>query len=92
MIWLLAFLAGLVALVLFESWRQGRRYRSSGRGQAGGLLRAGMLEAQQLLEPDRKVEVLRQQEDREALQVRFRKPDAQGDGPEEGSPARGTLE
>jgi hypothetical protein len=72
-------LIALLAFVIFESWRQKRKYGSSGRGHAAGLMRAGMLEVQQLLEPEKKVEVIRQPEDGEALLVRFKKPDSQGD-------------
>jgi hypothetical protein len=39
------------------------------RGQASALLRAGMMEAQNLLEPDRKIEIVRQAERREDLLV-----------------------
>ena len=49
-------------LVLFaEGKRQERRYgKGSGRGSA--LFRAGMLETQRLLEPERKVEILQLKE------------------------------
>lgn len=54
--WLLAVVA-LVVVVLAEGRRQRRRYgRGSGTGTA--LARAGLLELQRQLEPERKVELL----------------------------------
>ncbi len=58
----------LLVLIILEIRRQERKYgRASGRG--GDLTRAGMLELQALLEPDRKVEILKEerQDDRTGL-------------------------
>lgn len=50
----------LVLLIILEGKRQERRYgRGSGRG--GSLMRAGMLDIQRHLQPDRKVEILLQE-------------------------------
>jgi len=47
----------LVLAIILEGKRQERRYgRGSRRGAS--LMRAGMLDVQRLLEPDRKVEIL----------------------------------
>ena len=54
-IWILLLIALLVALVLLEGKRQERKY---GRSQRRGLMRTGLLELQQQLEPERKVEFL----------------------------------
>ncbi|HEX5041484.1 MAG TPA: hypothetical protein VFV75_01195 [Candidatus Polarisedimenticolaceae bacterium] len=52
----------LPLLLIAEGKRQERRYgRGSGRGSA--LFRAGMLETQRLLEPERKVEILQLNEE-----------------------------
>ena len=61
--WLvLACVVGLPLLLIAEGKRQERRYgKGSGRGSA--LFRAGMLETQRLLEPERKVEILQLKED-----------------------------
>ncbi len=48
-------IALLVALVFIEGKRQERKY---GRSQRRGLMRTGLLELQQQLEPERKVEFL----------------------------------
>ena len=58
----------LVLLIILEGRRQERRYgRGSGRGAS--LMRAGMLDLQRHLEPDRKVEiVLRESERKEATE------------------------
>ncbi len=54
--WLVAFAAIVVLLVLAEAWRQRRKYgRPSGRPN---LVGGGLLEVQRLLQPDRKVEML----------------------------------
>lgn len=53
--WLLLGVALLVALILLEGKRQERKY---GRSQRRGLMRTGLLELQQFLEPERKVELL----------------------------------
>ena len=53
---------GLPLLLFAEGKRQERRYgKGSGRGSA--LFRAGMLETQRLLEPERKVEILQLQKE-----------------------------
>jgi hypothetical protein len=58
----LAVVIGLPVLFFLEGKRQERRYgRGSGRGSA--LFRAGMLETQRLLEPERKVEILQRKEE-----------------------------
>jgi len=67
--WLvLAGIVGLPLLLIAEGKRQERRYgKGSGRGSA--LFRAGMLETQRLLEPERKVEILQlKEEEREGAQ------------------------
>ena len=47
----------LILVIILEGKRQERRYgRGSGRGAS--LMRAGMLDVQRHLEPDRKVEIL----------------------------------
>lgn len=59
--WIAGGVCLLVAVLILESRRQERKYgRSSGRGTA--MMRAGMLEAQALLEPEKKVEILMQEE------------------------------
>ena len=55
-------IVGLPLLLIAEGKRQERRYgKGSGRGSA--LFRAGMLETQRLLEPERKVEILQFKEE-----------------------------
>ena len=54
-IWILLAIALLVAFVFLEGRRQQRKY---GRSQRRGLMRTGLLELQQHLEPERKVEFL----------------------------------
>ena len=56
--WLvLGCVVGLPLVLFAEGKRQERRYgKGSGRGSA--LFRAGMLETQRLLEPERKVEIV----------------------------------
>jgi hypothetical protein len=46
----------LVLLIILEGKRQERRY-GRGSGKGASLMRAGMLEVQRLLEPERKVEI-----------------------------------
>jgi len=54
---ILAGVALLVLVIILEGKRQQRRFgRGSGRGAS--LMRAGMLDVQRLLEPERKVEIL----------------------------------
>ncbi|HKF45646.1 MAG TPA: hypothetical protein VKG01_21335 [Thermoanaerobaculia bacterium] len=60
---LLGGIALLVLLIILEGKRQERRYgRGSGRGAS--LMRAGMLDIQRHLEPQRKVEILLQKDSR----------------------------
>jgi hypothetical protein len=61
--WLVLACVVVLPLLLFaEGKRQERKYgRGSGRGSA--LFRAGMLETQRLLEPERKVEILQLKEE-----------------------------
>jgi hypothetical protein len=58
----------LVALIILEGRRQEKRY-GKGRGTGANLSRAGLLELQSLLEPERKVEILREMESKEDLMV-----------------------
>jgi hypothetical protein len=51
----------LVVLIMLESRRQHRKY-GSGSGRGVSLARVGMLELQGMLQPDRKVEILKQEE------------------------------
>ena len=74
---LLSLVVLLLALILLESRRQVRKYgKGSGRGTAHTMVRAGMLETQRLLQPERKVEVLQEQDRKEVEEDR---PEA-GDG------------
>ena len=75
--WLvLGCVVGLPLVLFAEGKRQERRYgKGSGRGSA--LFRAGMLETQRLLEPERKVEILQlKEEEQDAAQ-----PQDSGDPP-----------
>ena len=71
----------LVALVLIEGKRQERIY-----GKRGGssLIGVGMLELQQHLQPDRKIEMLQHQQKREEVAEAER--DESGDPPSDDSP------
>lgn len=81
-----AFLWGVVIFVLLvpvavilESRRQRRKYGLSGTRSTGvNLMRAGMLETQGLLEPDRKVEVLKLDRKEDAV-FRLRLPGGPAD-------------
>ena len=61
-------IAALIALPVLGLWlhfREKRIARESGRregGQAASLARAGLMEVQSLLEPERKIEVVRDEE------------------------------
>ena len=61
-------IAALIALPVLGLWlhfREKRIARESGRkegGQAASLARAGLMEVQNLLEPERKIEVVREEE------------------------------
>jgi hypothetical protein len=59
--WLLVAVGGLVVFVMLEGNRQERKYGRSGRGT---MLRAGLMDLQRHLEPERKVEVLLQKKER----------------------------
>jgi len=62
----LCVVVGLPLLLYLEGRRQQRRYgKGSGRGSA--LFRAGMLETQRLLEPERKVEILQLKQEEHSL-------------------------
>lgn len=50
----------LLVVLLLEGRRQERKYGKAGSGTR--LMRAGVLELQSLLEPDRKVEILKLEE------------------------------
>ena len=67
--WLvLACVVAFPLLLIAEGKRQERRYgKASGRGSA--LFRAGMLESQRLLEPERKVEILQLKEEERTPRV-----------------------
>lgn len=65
---LIGFVVVLVAAIILESRRQNKKY-GKGRGTGSNLARAGLLEIQSLLEPDRKVEVLREMEQKRDLLV-----------------------
>ena len=70
-----AFLVAVVVAILWESHRQHKKY-GKGTGTGTSLARAGLLEIQNLLEPDRKVEVLREMESKRDLLVEI---DEKGD-------------
>jgi hypothetical protein len=59
--WILAASFLLVLLVVLEGKRQERKYGRSGRA---GLMRTGLLELQRHLEPERKVEILLERQER----------------------------
>ena len=63
-------LVAIVALIVLESRRQVKKY-GRGRGTGTDLARAGLMEIQNLLEPERKVEVLRDMERKEDLLVQL---------------------
>jgi hypothetical protein len=56
-----ACVVGLPLLLIAEGKHQERRY-GKGSGTGSALFRAGMLETQRLLEPERKVEILQLKE------------------------------
>ena len=58
----------LVVFIMLEGRRQERKY-GKGKGTGANLSRAGLLELQSLLEPERKVEILRELESKEDLMV-----------------------
>lgn len=65
---LLAVAPLVVLLVVLEGRRQRRKY-GKGSGTGANLARAGLMEMQSLLEPERKVEILREMERKEDLLV-----------------------
>ena len=54
-VWFLLGCCALLVLVILEGKRQERKYGRSGRGN---MMRAGLLELQRHLEPERRVEIL----------------------------------
>jgi hypothetical protein len=50
----------LILVILLEGKRQQRRY-GRGSGKGASLMQAGMLDLQRHLEPERKVEILREE-------------------------------
>ena len=62
---------------LAEDKRKARDAGRSGQGQGSDLMRAGLMEMQNLLEPDRKVDVMRAEERKRDLLVDL---DDQGSG------------
>jgi hypothetical protein len=58
----------VIVLVVLEGKRQERKY-GKGSGTGSNLARAGLMEIQNLLEPEKKVEVLREMERKEDLLV-----------------------
>lgn len=58
--WLLGLVALLVLGIVLEGRRQERRYGKPS-GQGGALMRAGVLGLQQMLEPDKKVQIVLEQ-------------------------------
>jgi hypothetical protein len=59
--WLLGAVVALVVFVVLEGKRQERKYGRSGRGT---MLRAGLMDLQRHLEPERKVEILLEKKER----------------------------
>lgn len=59
--WLLVALAALVVFVMLEGKRQERKYGRSGRGT---MMRAGLMDLQRHLEPERKVEIILEKRER----------------------------
>jgi len=57
-----------ILLVILEGKRQRKKY-GRGSGTGANLARAGLMEMQSLLEPERKVEILREMERKEDLLV-----------------------
>jgi hypothetical protein len=58
----------LLLVIILEGRRQARKY-GKGTGRGASLSRAGLMELQSMLEPERKVEVLREMEQKEDLLV-----------------------
>ena len=64
--WILAGAAILIAAIALEGWRQERRLRAQGkaRGTRPSLIGVGALELQRLLQPDRRVEIVLEEQKR----------------------------
>jgi hypothetical protein len=62
-LWWLVLIPVVVALIILERRRQARKLGGDHgkRGTAGHVMGAGMLELQQMLQPDRNVETIRQE-------------------------------
>lgn len=58
----------VILLIVLEGKRQERKY-GKGSGTGANLSRAGLMELQNLLEPEKKVEILREMERKEDLLV-----------------------
>jgi hypothetical protein len=70
---LMVIVAVVVLLILLEGKRQERKY---GKPQGGNLLGAGMLELQRILEPERKVEILQEEQEVDERAVSGDPPEA----------------
>jgi hypothetical protein len=70
---LLAIVAVVVLLIVLEGKRQERKY---GKPTGGNLLGVGMLELQRILEPERKVEILREEQEVDERAVSGDPPEA----------------
>ncbi|MFN7971051.1 MAG: hypothetical protein U0166_01650 [Acidobacteriota bacterium] len=78
--------AVFVGLIALEGRRQERRYGKRSTGER--LMRVGLMELQAMLEPDRKMELLIEEEDDRKL------PSLAGDKPEtdvKGAPGTGSI-
>ena len=71
-IWIVVAIAVLVLLIVLEGKRQERIY---GKSRRRGLMRTGLLELQQLIEPERKMEVLIEERDDELADDSAAPPD-----------------
>ena len=58
----------VIVLIVLEGKRQQRKY-GKGSGTGANLSRAGLMELQSLLEPEKKVEILREMERKDDLLV-----------------------
>lgn len=73
--WVAVGIALLVAGIVLESRRQRRKY---GKGTGRAMLAAGLSELQAKLQPDRKVESLKEEERKQDLLVRIDEIDGDG--------------